>query len=260
MKTVSAIPKNVAAAWGVREQPRKGPKPALTVDRIVDAAIRVADTDGLDAVSMSRVAAEAGTAPMSLYRHIASKDELIDLMVDAAWGRMASPPLEGKGNGDGDGNGEGWRAGLTRCAWEMRNAARGHPWVVRVPLHSLPVMPNEVAWFDSVLACLRGTGLAEARKASVIMLLSGYVRNLAVLEADIMAAVLDSGQTPLEWMGSWAAVLRDVADRDRFPSLAAFMDARVFEVDDGPDDEFSFGLDRILDGIEALIGREGPRQ
>jgi hypothetical protein len=121
-------------------------------------------------------------------------------------------------------------------------------------------MPNEVAWFDSVLACLRGTGLAEARKASVIMLLSGYVRNLAVLEADIMAAVLDSGQTPLEWMGSWAAVLRDVADRDRFPSLAAFMDARVFEVDDGPDDEFSFGLDRILDGIEALIGREGPRQ
>jgi AcrR family transcriptional regulator len=241
------IPKSIATAWGVREQPRKGPKPALTLDRIIEAAIRVADTDGLDAVSMGRVAAEAGTAPMSLYRHVASKDELIDLMVDTAWGRMVSPA----------GAGEGWRDGLIRCTWEMRNAARRHPWVVRVPLHSLPVMPNEVAWFDSALACMSGTGLTEARKASVIMLLSGYVRNLAMMEADIAAAMMAAGQTPLEWMGGWAAMIRDVADRDRFPALAAFMDAGVFESDDGPDDEFIFGLDRILDGIEALIGQEG---
>jgi AcrR family transcriptional regulator len=245
----SALPKSVAAAWGVREQPRKGPKPALTLDRIVEAAIRVADTDGLAAVSMGRVATEAGTAPMSLYRHVASKDELIDLMVDAAWGRTTSLPAEG----------EGWRAGLTRCAWEMRNGARRHPWVVRVPLHSLPVMPNEVAWFDAMLAAMSGTGLAEARKASVIMLLSGYVRNQAMMEADITAAVIASGQTPLEWMGGWAAMIRDVADRDRFPALAAFMDAGVFEDDDGPDDEFIFGLDRILDGVGALIGQEGAQ-
>lgn len=243
------IPKSIATAWGVREQPRKGPKPALTLDRIVEAAIRVADSDGLGAVSMGRVAAEAGTAPMSLYRHVASKDELIDLMVDAAWGPMLSPPVPG----------EGWRAGLARCAWEMRGATKRHPWVVRVPLHSLPVMPNEVAWFDSILGCLRGTGLTEARKASVAMLLSGYVRNLATLEADITAAVVASGQTPLEWMAGWGAILGDVADRDRFPALAAFMDAQVYAAEDGPDDEFVFGLDRILDGIEALIGQEGTK-
>jgi AcrR family transcriptional regulator len=247
MEIASAIPKSVATAWGVREQPRKGPKPALTVDRIVEAAIRVADTDGLDAVSMGRVAAEAGTAPMSLYRHVASKDELIDLMVDAAWGTM-SPATAAD---------ENWRTALTRYAWEMRRSAQRHPWVVRVPLRSLPIMPNEVAWFDGALTCLRGTGLSEARKASVIMLLSGYVRNLATTEADITAAVLASGLAPLEWMSGWAAMIREVVDRERFAALAAFMDAGVFEADDGPDDEFIFGLDRILDGIEALIGREG---
>src|SRR5580698_2570438 len=247
MKTVGALPKSIATAWGVKEQPRKGPKPALTLDRILAAGIRVADTDGLDAVSMGRVAAEAGTAPMSLYRHVASKDQLIDLMVDAAWGTMSSAATAG----------EGWRAGLSRYAWEMRQAARRHPWVVRVPLRSLPIMPNEVAWFDGALACLHGTGLTEARKASVIMLLSGYVRNLATMEADIMAAVRASGLAPLEWMGNWAAMIKSVVDRDRFPALATFMDAGVFEADDDPDDEFIFGLDRILDGIEALIGREG---
>jgi AcrR family transcriptional regulator len=244
---METLPKSIAAAWGVRDQPRKGPKPALTVDRIVEAAIRVADTDGLDAVSMGRVAAEAGTAPMSLYRHVANKDELIDLMVDAAWGAIATDPVPT----------EDWRAGLTRRAWEMRRAAQRHPWVVKVPLRSLPVLPNQVAWFDSTLTCLRDTGLSEVRKASVIMLLAGYVRNLANTEADIMAAMLASGQSPLEWMAGWAAMIKEVADRDRYPALAAFMDAGVFETDDEPDDEFIFGLNRILDGIEALIGREG---
>jgi AcrR family transcriptional regulator len=240
------LPKSIAAAWGIGEPPRKGPKPALTLDRIVEAAIRVADTDGLDAVSMGRVAAEAGTAPMSLYRHVASKDELIHLMVDAAWGTM-SPTATAD---------EGWRGGLARYAWEMRRSAQRHPWVVRVPLRSLPIMPNEVAWFEGALTCLRGTGLSEARKASVILLLSGYVRNLSTVESDIMAAMLAAGQAPLEWMSGWAAMIRNVADRDRFPALAAFMDAGVFETDDAPDDEFIFGLDRILDGIEALIGSD----
>jgi AcrR family transcriptional regulator len=243
----TAIPKSIAAAWGVRDQPRKGPKPALTLGRIVEAAIRVADADGLDAVSMGRVAAEAGTAPMSLYRHVASKDELIDLMVDAALGRMP-----GQAPADED-----WRAGLARCAWHMRRAAQRHPWVMRVPLRSLPIMPNQVAWFDSALACLRGTGLSEARKASVILLLSGYVRNLATTEADMMTAVRSSGQTPSEWMGRYAAMLKTLADPARYPALGMFMDSQVFETADDPDDEFIFGLDRILDGIEALIGGEG---
>jgi len=244
----AALPGSVAAAWGVRERPHKGPKPGLSLGRIVEAAVRVADTEGLDAVSMGRVAAELGTAPMSLYRHVSAKEELLTLMVDAAWGPALGGPEPG-----GPEPGEGWRAGLARWAWALRVGARRHPWVVRIPLSGLPIMPNEVAWFENALACLAGTGLSEARKASVIMLLAGYVRNQATTEADIEAAIRASGLTPGQWMASYPRMLAELADPARFPALTRFIAAGVFEADDGPDDEFVFGLDRILDGVQALI-------
>jgi AcrR family transcriptional regulator len=240
------IPASIAAAWGVRDQPRKGPKPALTLQRIVDAAVRVADTEGLGAVSMGRVAAEAGTAPMSLYRHVANKEELIDHMLDAAWysaSDEAAPDLSG-----GD-----WRAGLSHWAWQMRAAARQHPWAIRIPIKTLPIMPNEVAWFENALACMAGTGLSESQKASVILLVAGYVRNLAATEADIWAAMQASGLPPDQWMSSYAQMLRKLTDPHRYPALAVFLASDVFDKMDHPDDEFIFGLDRILDGVAALI-------
>jgi AcrR family transcriptional regulator len=227
----AGLPGSVAAAWGVRERPHKGPRPALSLSRIVAAAVRVADTEGLDAVSMGRVAAELGTAPMSLYRHVSSKEELLTLMVDAAWDEAPGTPVAG----------EGWRAGLARCAWALRAGARRHPWVVRIPLNSLPILAD--------------TELTEARKASVIMLLAGYVRNLATTEADIAAAIKASGLAPMEWMAAYPRMLAELTDPRRFPALAKFLAAGVFEMEDGPDDEFIFGLDRILDGVEVLIQR-----
>jgi AcrR family transcriptional regulator len=239
------VPADIATAWGVRERSHKGPRPALSLPQIVDAAVRIADAEGLDAVSMGKVAAELGAAPMSLYRHVAGKEQLLRYMVDAAWGDTPLTPPAG----------ESWRDGLTRWAWALRAGARQHPWVVRIPISSLPIMPREVAWFENALACMRDTGLSEARKASVIMLLSGYVRNLATTEADVGAAIAASGLSPVEWMASYPAMLRQLTGPEQFPALAAFIEAGVFEADDGPDDEFIFGLDRILDGIEVLIQR-----
>jgi hypothetical protein len=115
-------------------------------------------------------------------------------------------------------------------------------------------MPREIAWFEDALACLAGTGLTEARKASVIMLLSGYVRNLAATEADIAAAVAASGLDADEWMASYPRMLAQLTDERRFPALTAFIAAGVFDAADEPDDEFIFGLDRILDGVGALVG------
>jgi AcrR family transcriptional regulator len=240
----SAVPGPVAAAWGVRERPQRGPKPVLSLGRIVDAAVRVADADGLEAVSMGRVARELGAAPMSLYRHVPGKEELLHLMVDAAWG---DPP-------DAPAAGEHWRAGLARWAWALRAAGRRHPWVVRIPLNGLPIMPHEVAWFENALACLGGTGLAEARKASVAMLLGGYVRNMTATDADIGAAIAASGLSPSEWIASYPRLLKDLADPHRFPALTVLLASGTFDVADDPDDEFTFGLDRILDGVGALIG------
>jgi AcrR family transcriptional regulator len=240
---VAELPGSVAAAWGVRERPHKGPKPALNLARIVEAAVRVADAEGLDAVSMGRVAAELGAAPMSLYRHLSGKEELLELMTDAAWGDPPATPAAD----------EEWRTGLTRWTWAMRANARRHSWVARIALNSLPIMPHQVAWFENALACMAGTGLTEARKGSVIMLLAGYVRNIVATEVEIGAAVVASGLDMSAWMASYSGMLRRLADPQRFPALRKFVEAGVFDVADGPDDEFIFGLDRILDGIAALI-------
>jgi AcrR family transcriptional regulator len=241
------LPPAVAAAWGVRGRPHKGPRPGLSLERIVAAAVRVADAEGLAAVSMSRVATELGTAPMSLYRYVAAKDELLVLMVDAAYGPPPTePPLEAA-------RGTGWRAGLSRWAWAMRAATRRHPWVLHIPIRGLPTLPNEVAWFEEGLRCLQDTGLEENEKASAILLVSGYVRNAAMIDADIEAAVRASGKTPDEWMASYARTITLLADPQRFPALTKFIAAGVFDRADPPDDEFTFGLDRVLDGLAALI-------
>lgn len=129
---------------------------------------------------------------------------------------------------------------------------------VRIPISGLPVRPNEVAWFEDALTCLRDTGLAESEKASVILMLSGYVRNIATTEADIEAAIRTSGATLQEWMSSDGRMLTKLADPQRFPAIAALVSAGVFDTADDPDDEFIFGLERVLDGVEALVRKQPP--
>lgn len=235
-------PASIEAAWGLRERPHKGPKPGLSLQRIVEAGVRVARAEGLGAVSMARVAAGLGSAPMSLYRYVSAKDELIALMVDAAWG----PAPEAV-------PGEGWRKGLSRWAWAMRAGLQANDWALQVQISGLPVRPNEVAWFEQGLASLAGTSLTETQKASVIMLISGYVRTEAVTGADIARAITSSGLSPDDWMASYGRMLAKLTDPVRFPAITKFIAAGVFDVHDGPDDEFIFSLERILDGIEALV-------
>jgi AcrR family transcriptional regulator len=236
------LPASIAAAWGLRERPAKGPKPALSLERIVAAAVDVAVAEGIEAVSMSRVAAELGSSAMSLYRYVASKDELLALMVDAALG--ATPSTAEAGGG--------WRAGLERSAWTYHDALRRHPWVLHVPIGGPPVTPNQVRWLDEGLAALRETGLTEPEKLSVILLVSGYVRNEATLAADIAAAAARGGG---EVMPAWGRTLERLTDPERFPALHAALRSEAFARDDEPDDEFVFGLERVLDGVAALVHR-----
>ena len=134
--------------------------------------------------------------------------------------------------------------------------ARRHvpaPVDLRVPISGLPVRPNEVAWFEQALGCLRGTRLTEAEKGSVIMLASGYVRNEASTNADIYAAIRACGAAPDEWMSAYGRLLAKLTDPQLFPAITQFIASGVFETFDPPDQEFIFGLDRILDGIEGLV-------
>lgn len=240
---VSGMPASIEAAWGLRDRPRKGPKRGLSLGRIVEVAVKVALADGLAAVSMHRVASELGTSAMTLYRYVASKDELLALMVDAASG---SPPVPQSPD-------EGWREGLSRWAWAELSIYRQHPWMLHIPISGPPATPNQVAWLDQGLRTLHGSGLTETEKISVILLLTGFVRNEASQAASLSAAVQAAGSTTQEAMTSYARLLARVVDAGRFPALRAAIDAGAIDAAEAPYDEFIFGLERILDGIEALI-------
>jgi AcrR family transcriptional regulator len=215
----------------------------LSLERIINAGIELAGSEGLPAVSMGRVAARLGASTMALYRYVGAKDELITLMTDAALG--SPPPAQ-----DSE---ENWRAGLTRWARAFRSRLHEHPWALQIPITGPPTTPNQVAWLEDALRCLQDTGLAEHEKASSVLLVSGYVRSEATLSADIEGGFLAATPTRDEAMLGYADLLRRLTDRDRFPALHAVLDAGVFDVADDPEVEFNFGLDRILDGIEVLV-------
>jgi AcrR family transcriptional regulator len=235
------LPASIETAWGIRERPTKGPKRRLTLNRIVEAAMEVASSEGLAAVSMSRIATELGVATMSLYRYVATKDELLALMVDAAFQHPpATVPRER------------WRAALSRWAGEHLAVLHRHRWVVRVPLSGPPITPNLVGWFERGLWALRGTRLAEGEKVSVLLLVNGFVRNEALLKADLQMAA-GAGSTVANARSSYGRLLSGLIDPQRFPALSAVIAAGVFDQMDNPDADFNFGLERILDGVAALV-------
>ena len=234
-----ALPPGIALAWGRAERPRRGPKPGLSLERIVAAGIHLAVTDGLGSVSMGRVAAELGASTMALYRYVPAKDDLLTLMVDTAFG-----PAPGAAQ-----PGDGWRAGLARWAAGIRDAYRRHPWVLRVPLSGALLMcPNNVAWLDDALECLAGTPLSEQQKLSSVLLVSGFVRNQATLTDDITGG---SGGAPE--MPGLGAAMSALIGPDGYPALRRAIASGSLDDDSGVDAEFDFGLTRILDGLDVLI-------
>lgn len=237
------VPATVAAAWGVRERPGKGPKPGLSVRRIVQAAIQTALDEGLTAVSMNRVAARLGTAAMSLYRYVSAKDELIALMVDEALG---TPP-------DLPATGEDWRAALAHWARANLDVYRAHPWLVHVPISGAPLMPNGVTWLEQGLCCMARTQLAEDEKVGVILVVSALVRSNAQLEVQLDAAMRASASEAVG--ASYGPLLARLTDPEQFPALHAAIEARAFDDDESDEDNlaFHFGLERFLDGVAALL-------
>jgi AcrR family transcriptional regulator len=243
------LPASIEAAWGVRDRPHKGPKPGLSLSRIVEAAIKVADAEGLAAVSMSRVATELGAATMSLYRYVGAKNELLELMVDAAMG----PPPPDLGSGT-------WRTGLTAWAVAYLEFLRRRPWVARVPIGTPPITPNSIAWFERGLRVMRPTRLTPAEKLSTIMLLSAFVRSSATLEADIAEAFETSAGASGQMIASYGRLLARLTDPERFPAVQELVATGVFDEQPDPDEnpldaDFTFGLERILDGLDAHLRR-----
>jgi AcrR family transcriptional regulator len=249
-RPLEALTVGVQAAWGRKERPGRGPRPELTLERIVAAGVALADADGIQAVSMSKVAAALGTGAMSLYRHVSGKDELLILMVDACYGAPTPRPAEPTG----------WRAGLTWWARTQLEAMSRHSWAARVPIPGPPLTPHTVRWMEQGLRTMVGLPLSEVEKMSIILLVSGYVRNEATLSADLDASFL-AGSSPQAAMTRYGSLLTELTTERDFPELTTVIRSGFFEAqDDPPDAEFLFGLERILDGIDLLIQRNAAAE
>ena len=222
----TGLPASFELAWGVRERPAKGPKRALSLERVVAAGVAVAAAEGIGAVSMSRVAKELGTSAMSLYRYVASKDELLALMVDQALGDTGDIA----GGSDGP---AGWRAGLERWAWAELAAYRKHPWVLQVPITGPPVTPNSIAFLEQGLRCLAGLPLAPHEKMSVILTLTSYTRSWATLSSQIDAALAAGDPAAVQALANYGRILSTLTDPADFPALHEVLAAEVFETGRG---------------------------
>jgi AcrR family transcriptional regulator len=242
----AGLPESIELAWGLRERPGKGPKRALTLQGIVAAAVKVGSAEGLDSLSMSRVASELGVSPMALYRYVPSKNDLLMIVMDEVMGGPPELP---------DPDEVGWREALSAWAWALRRTLREHPWALRVPITGPPTMPNNVRWMEAGLRAMRGMGVPGGVRLAVLLLLSGYVRSTVALLDDLSSALEDSGLSEEEMLKGYGRLLASVTDPARFPEVHALIDEKVFEETGEPDEDFVFGLERLLDGIEALITR-----
>lgn len=127
--------------------------------------------------------------------------------------------------------------------------------MLRIPISAPPATPNQLAWLEDGLHALRDTGLSEAEKLSAMLLVSGYVRNQATLTADLEAARRASAGAD-ELMAGYGQTIARLIEPERFPALTRAIAAGVLDDDDyDPDAEFAFGLERILDGLDALVRR-----
>ncbi|WP_348787132.1 TetR/AcrR family transcriptional regulator C-terminal domain-containing protein [Leifsonia sp. NPDC080035] len=239
-----ALPRAVALSWGVAERPQRGPKRELSIERIVDTAIGIADSDGLAAVSMSRIASDLGFTTMSLYRYVTSKDDVLALMQDA----VCEIPIPAEGE-----EGEDWRAALRRWAMASIEVIQEHPWYPDIPISGIPLMPNNLAVLDWGLRAMRDLPLTDAEKMSTALLLSSYARAVGVVERDVGRSRGD--QAPPQNGEAFTAALAELVTPERFPDLAPLVRSGTYADADGGDDQddFAFGLERILDGIERYV-------
>jgi AcrR family transcriptional regulator len=243
-----ALPRSVRLLWGLEEPQRRGPKPGLDLATIAAAAIKLADAEGMGAVSMARVAHALGFTTMSLYRYVSGKDELVTLMLDVAIGKPELPADAA----------EGWRTLLERWSEGYLAILRCHPWMTRTPISGPPINPNNVAWMEYALGAMAETALFEQEKLSIMLMLTNYVRGVGQMSVDFAEAAMQvpAGQdSPTDQYGQ---VLSQLIDADRFPHLHAALSSGALDDEDEqgnefPNQEFAFGLQRILDGVALLV-------
>lgn len=244
--------RSLALLWGSHGKPGRS---GLTVRSIVSAAIGLADTKGLEAVSMRHVADALGVGTMSLYTHVPGKAELTDLMLDTACGELyedVDAPSRQPG---------GWREALRFIATRNWELYQRHPWLLHLVTGRPVIGPNASLKYEAELRPLDKLGLTDVEMDSVLTLVLTHVEGTARARANLQRTNQDTGMTEVEWWVATAPLLDKVMDGARFPvaSRVGMSAGQAYQGASDPAHAFGFGLERILDGVALLI-QERQRQ
>ncbi|CAM5564816.1 TetR/AcrR family transcriptional regulator [Streptomyces narbonensis] len=227
--------------WARPERAGRGPKPAYSRSDIVAAAVRAADADGIDAVSMRRIAADIGCGTMSLYNYVPRKEDLYELMVDAVSAEYElSEPL---GTSGGD-----WRADMIDMGRQARGILHRHPWVIRLMTTGYAYGPNALRFLEHCLGCLDGLDLPGGAKMELIASVNGTVMTIVANEI-----ALAERARSLPWSGEQEQAVRGAYLMGQlagggYPRLAAVLATAGAEPLD-PEEVFERTLGRVLDSF-----------
>jgi AcrR family transcriptional regulator len=209
----------------------------------VKTAIQLADVEGIDAVTMRAIAQKLRTGAMSLYWHVGSKDDLMDLIRDAVAGE-----LERIEHPSGD-----WRADLTAIATDSRDAFLRHPWLTSVVGGRPTLGPNFLRHAELSLAVVSHLDIDVTTQLAIVFAVDDYVRGFVTRELE-EAGGPQGGADEREWQESVAPYMREILASGEYPNLAAMIEGRGYQIDS--DTRFSFGLQCLLDGIAQRLPHE----
>ncbi|CAM4046560.1 TetR/AcrR family transcriptional regulator [Kibdelosporangium persicum] len=223
----------------------RGRPPKVSLAKIVEAAVAVADQDGLDAMTMDKVAAALGVGTMTLYTHVPGKAELLDLMVDAAWRELDLVPA-------GD-----WRAQVEHYARQTSNLHERHPWLRGVSTVRPPLGPGLFARQDFLLSALAGTGLPAAQASAAVDAIVTFVEAAAGAQAEHRQAETLSGQSTADWWTDRQVFWEEIFDPDRYPAITQSWQDGGFDrtAAQATTHAFTLGLKALLDGIAAMTSQ-----
>lgn len=228
---------------------KPGPRPARSIDEVISAATVIADTDGLEAVTIRAVARRLSIAPMTVYTHVPSKAELLDCMLDDAYLRLNLT----------DTAGQPWRRRVAAVADDNRRLYRTHPWTATISTARPPLGPGQLAKYDHELAAFDDTAVDDVTRDAALTFVLDFVRITMLAEIDDDTRQTASGVDDQQWWDATGPLLATYTDANRYPVAARVGTAagHAHSTTRDPEHAYRFGLARVLDGL-AVILDAGP--